>query len=356
MPICRKGILLHIAHKPGQEERQLGNVGNQHENRCDDNEVGPEEAEDALNLGPSHFDADEEGCADRRGDGADAEVEDHEDTKVDGADAQGLYDGKEDGGKDQAGGRHIHEGADNQEDNVDDQKDHVLISGQSQQAGGYRRWNTGEGHDPGHDGRGGDQEDNDAGHLSGIQKNFGDILNLDGAVNEGENQAVDNSDDRALGCGEDAGDNTADDNDDQHERGDRLKQDLAGFPGGEMLTVAVTELSCGEVDQNHAGETPENAGDVAGHKEGGYRSPTGYQGVGDHDIGWGDQKTGGSSRNVGRGGEVGVITLFFLNGADDRAHGGSGSGAGTGDSPEEHVGDNIGLSQGAGRAAGNQLG
>ena len=128
LPICCKGILLYVAHESGKEEGKLWNVGDQHEDACDDDEVGPEEAEYALDLGPPHFDADEEGCADGRGDRADAEVEDHEDTEVDGADAKGLHNGKEDGGEDQAGRSHIHEGADDQKNDVDDQKDHVLVA------------------------------------------------------------------------------------------------------------------------------------------------------------------------------------------------------------------------------------
>lgn len=72
-------------------------------------------------------------------------------------------------------------------------------------------------------------------------------------------------------------------------------------------------------------------------------------------------EVGGISRPGKSGSNVGcrvsgVIAVFFLNGVDATAHGGSSSNGGTGQCAEQHVAQDVGLCHGAGDLANEQLG
>ena len=276
---------------------------------------------------------------------------------MDGVHAQSLADRQKDGGKDQAGRGHIHKGANHQQDDVNEEQDHIPVAADGKQGAGHQGRDVGERHDPRHDAGHADQEDDDAGHLGTFAQNLGDFFQFDGFIaKQGEQQAVYNGHNGTFGCGEHTADDAADDNDNEQQRRDGLQDGVDSLLKGEGSLAAVAVLFGNEVDHDHAGQAPQDTGQVAGHEQCGNRSTAGHQREGDHNVAGRDQQAGRGGGNVGGSGEVGVIAFFFFDGADDGTHGGSSSRTGTGDCAKQHVGNHVGLCQSAGGAAGDELG
>lgn len=155
---------LNVTHQARQPQADHRDIGNQQQDNEDRSEIDKQLFYNRLNLDTADLYADEQGCADRRGDGADAEVEDHHDAEVNRTHAERGANRQEDRGEDQAGRGHIHERTDNQQDHVNHQQDDILVVADRKQAGGYGGRNVGERHNPGHDAGYTDQEDDDTGH------------------------------------------------------------------------------------------------------------------------------------------------------------------------------------------------
>ena len=136
----------------GQGHGDGGNVRHQQQGHDDSEEIRQQFLDDLLNLDMAHLAAGEQDGTHRRGDGADAQVHADHDAELDGVHPEGLADGQEDRGENQDGGGGVHEGADDQQDDVHQGEDEVLVAGEGEDAVGDQVGQTGEGHDPGHDG------------------------------------------------------------------------------------------------------------------------------------------------------------------------------------------------------------
>lgn len=147
--------------------------------------------------------------------------------------------GKKMGGKDQAGRGHIHKGANHQQDDVNEEQDHIPVAADGKQGAGHQGRDVGERHDPRHDAGHADQEDDDAGHLGTFAQDLGDFFQFDGFIaKQGEQQ-----------------------------RRDSLQDGVNGLLKGKGSLAAVAVLFGKEVDYDHAGQTPQDTGQVAGHEQ-----------------------------------------------------------------------------------------
>ena len=300
--------------------------------------------------------ADKQNGANRRGDVAQAHVEDEHNAELDLRHAKAGGDGQEDRGENQDGRGDVHEHADDQQDDVHEQEDDVLVAGQTHQAVGDGCRDAGVGHNEGH-GRGGrNQEQDDAGRFGGVEQDAKEAFEVDALIDDGKNQAVENRDTCALSGGEDTGDDAADDNDDQQQR-------RHGVPDGLGNALAVVNaggfhasLFCADERNDHAAQAHQDAGNVTSHEQGGDGNTASNGGVNNECGGGRDQQAGRGGSNVGCCRVSWVIAVFFLNGADATAHGGSSSNGGTGQCAEQHVAQDVGLCHGAGDLANEQLG
>ena len=155
-------------HQPAQRRQRHGHrwdIGHQQESDQDDQEVGQQFLHHAFDGHLAHLAAGEQDRADRRSDGADAQVIGHHDAEVDGAYAKAFAHRQEDGGKDQDHRGGIHERAHDQDNDVHHDQDHIFVAGEGQDAAADQVRDAGKGHAPGHDGGKADHEGDDAGHF-----------------------------------------------------------------------------------------------------------------------------------------------------------------------------------------------
>ena len=97
---------------------------------------------------------------------------------------------------------------------------------------------------------------------------LGDFFQFDGFIaKQGEQQAVYNGHNGTFGCGEHTADDAADDNDNEQQRRDSLQDGVNGLLKGKGSLAAVAVLFGKEVDYDHAGQTPQDTGQVAGHEQ-----------------------------------------------------------------------------------------
>lgn len=212
--------------------------------------------------------ADEQNRANRRGDVAQAHVEDQHNAELDLRHAKVHSNGQENRGEDQDSWGDVHEHADNQQDDIHEQEDDVLVAGQAHQAIGDGCRDAGVGHNEGHGGGGRNQEQDDAGRFGGVEQDVKEAFEVDALIDDGKNQAVENCDACALCGGKDTGDDAADDNDDQQQAGH-------GVPHGLQHALALvkagglhTGLFCADERNDHAAQAHQDAGNVTGHKQG----------------------------------------------------------------------------------------
>ena len=154
----------------------------------------------------------------------------------------------------------------------------------------------------------------------------------------------------------DTGNDTADNDDDEQQRGHSVPNGLA-----DALALIITGsfhacLFGADKGNQHAAQAHQDAGNVTSHEQGGDGNTASNGGVNNECGGGRDQQAGGGGSNVGCCRVSGVIAVFFLNGADATAHGGSSSNGGTGQCAEQHVAQDVGLCHGAGDLANEQLG
>ena len=184
----------------------------------------------------------------------------------------------------------------------------------------------------------------------------GQILHRDVAVNKAQNQRVGNRDRRALGGGEDAAEDTADDDDDHQQAGDAVPERLQNELGRIVFGAGVAPLLCHDACHDHAGETPQNPGDIARHEQRGNGNGTGHRRIDDHDVARGDHHARRTRGNVADRDVFIGIALFLLQRSENTAHGHRRGNAGARHGAEEHVRDDVGLGQRAGQTVRHQLG
>ena len=83
-------ILFHITHQTGQSQADLRHIGDQHQHSKNRGKIGDQLFEHRFDLDAADLTADKQRGADRRGDGADAQVENQHDAKMDGVHTQSL--------------------------------------------------------------------------------------------------------------------------------------------------------------------------------------------------------------------------------------------------------------------------
>ena len=274
---------------------------------------------------------------------------------MDGVHPEGLDDGQEQRGKDQDRGGDVHEGACDQQDHVHDEQDDHGVIGDAQQRGGHGLRDLQEGHDPAQNVGHADQKDHHAAHLGAFHHDVPEFFPGNVAVADAQDQGVDHGDGRALGGAENAGDDAADDHDDQGQGGDGLQGGLAQVGPAEFAGGAFIALLAGDDDgHHHAAQRPDDAGQVAGHEQRGHRGAARGQGVSDQCVGRGDQQAGGGRSAVGGGAQGFVIALLLLAFQHHRADGGSRGRSRTGNGAEQRIGAHVGHQQGAGQLAQNR--
>ena len=299
--------------------------------------------------------ADKQNRTDRRGDVAQAHIENQHDAELNLGHAKARGDGQENRGENQDGRRDVHEHTDDQQDDVHQQEDDVLVVGQAHQAIGDGSRDARVRHDKGHCGGSRNQEQDDAAGLGRVQQDAQEALEINALVDDGENQAVQNGDACALGGGEDAGDDAADDDDNQQQAGhgvpDGFQHALAAVKAGGLHACL---LGADESD-HHAAQTHQDAGHITGHEQGGDGDTARDGGVDDEGGRRGNQQTGGSGGDVGGGGVSRVIAVLLLDGADAAAHSGGCRNGGAGQRAEQHIAQDVGLCHRAGNLADKQL-
>jgi len=178
-----------------------------------------------LDRDSADLHANKERRAHWRGDRSNTQVEDDHDSKMDDIHTKSQTHRKEDRRKDQDSRCHIHECADDQQDHVDQKQDDVFIIRNSKECIRYKLWNACERHDPRHDRRNPDQEDDDTGHLRALlqdRRNISPFHRLI-AIDRQQQRVYDRDDRTFRGC-ENAKDDSANDDDDQKQARDRMKE------------------------------------------------------------------------------------------------------------------------------------
>ena len=342
-------------HKAGQAEGERRDIGDgqQGGNQC--HKVGDQLGGHLLDGDMADATADKQDRADRRGDVAQAHIEDQHNAELNLGHAEADGDGQENRGEDQDGRGDVHEHANDQQNNIHQQEDDILVVGQAHQAVGDGGRDAGVRHDKRHGRGSGNQEQDDAARLGGVEQDTKEALEVDALIDDGEDQAVQNRDACALGGGKDTGDDAADDDDDEQQGRncvpDGFQHALAAVKAGGLHAG----LLCADERNDHAAQTHQDAGDVAGHEEGGDGHAARNGGVNDEGGGRGNQQTRGGRGDVRSGGVGRVVAVFLLNGADAAAHGGRSSNRGAGQRAEQHVAEDIGLCHRAGNLADKQL-
>ena len=281
----------------------------------------------------------------RRGDGANAEIHADHDAELNGVHPEGLADGQEDGSEDQHCRGWVHKGAHDEQDDVHQDQNDILVAGEGQDAVGNEIGQTGESHDPRHDGGQTDHQGDDAGHLSGFQNDAGQIFQSEALVNQAQNGSVSHSHGRSLGCGEHTAQNTANDDDDEQQAGNGIQNGLQRLLAGNALFDDIALFLCCDTCDHHDDNTPQDAGKITCREQSSHGNAACNGGVDDHQVRRRNQHSGGSGGNVDGSTVYRIITFFFLHGADGAAHGGSSGSTGTGDGTEQHIGDDVGLGQ-----------
>ena len=210
-------------------------------------------------------------------------------------------------------------------------------------------------HDVAHDAGHADEVLNDRGGLDAAPDDLGQILDSDVAVDEAEDQGVENSDSGALGRGEDTAEDTADNDDDHQQAGNAVPQGLEDELCVVLFGADIAALLGHDASDDHAAETPEDAGDVACHEQSRDGNGTGDGGVDDHDVAGRDHHAGRAGGDVADRYVFIGVAVFLLHGSEDAAHCDSRGNAGAGHCAEEHVSDDVGLSQCAGQTVRNEL-
>ena len=179
---------------------------------------------------------------------------------------QAVGDGQQDGqhqGEDSAG---LHDHAQNQQQNIDDQQDDGGIAADAQDHVGHLAGDALHGHDVSKQGGGADDEQGVGGGDGGVLQALAEGLPVQGPVQkQGDEQGVDHRDGGGLRGGEPAAHEAAQDDDRGDEGGDGA-QELAN-QRLEAEGVALILAHDGEAqDHDHQQQAHEHAGDHAAHK------------------------------------------------------------------------------------------
>ena len=165
--------------------------------------------------------------SDWRCDRADAQVHDREQAEVDRIDTDAANDRQEDRCEDQDGRTYVHEHADDQQHDIDQQQDNDFVRSQAQYRCADRLRDACEGHREGHH-RGSRQQERDrTGRQHRFLQHREDVFDCDCLVEEHrDQQRVGNRDCRSFDRREDTGQDAADDDDDQHDARNRFLENL----------------------------------------------------------------------------------------------------------------------------------
>ena len=176
------------------------------------------------------------------------------------------------------------------------------------------------------------------------------------AIDEAQDQGIGHRDGGAFRGGEDATQNTADDNDDHQQARDALPERFENKLGVIVLGVGIAAFLGHDAGHDHASQTPNDAGDIARHEQSGDGDAACDRGVDDHDVARRDHHAGRTGGDVADRGILVGVALFLLEGSENAAHGDGRGNAGAGHGAEEHVRDDVGLGQGARQTMCHQLG
>ena len=163
----------------------------------------------------------------RGSDGADGQVHDHHNTELDGIHAQVFHHRKEDWSEDQKGRRHIHKGSHDQQDQVDNQEDDdfVVRYAKHQVADGLRQ--SGKAEYETEYGGGPDDQHHNGGHYCRVRKNSHNLGRLNTAVDKNsQDKGIDYRNAGGFRGRKFAGQNAADNDNDQKQTGDGIPDSL----------------------------------------------------------------------------------------------------------------------------------
>ena len=267
---------------------------------------------------------------------------------MDGVNAQSLNSGQQHGSQNDDGGAGVHDHAQDQEDdNTDGQnggsgvevaQDEVLHdlggAGQRQHAAesGSESQNEGQ----------------TAVGLNGGAQHGDQVLVGDGLVDpQGDDDSIENGDTGSLGGSEEAGVDTAQDDDGAQQSPDRILEQLAEAVGAQLVHLgldqsAVLTLADAVVNSvDHHEQTDHDTGHDAAQEQ-----VTGGNAGGQRIQNEGDGRGNDNAQTAGDGDQTGrpalVVTQADHEGDTHGADGSGGSGAGTGDSTVEQAGQDNG--------------
>ena len=286
--------------------------------------------------------ADEQAGANRRRDGADAQVHDQHEAEVHVAHADAAGDRQEDRREDQHGRRQIQEHAHDQQEDVHDQQQHIAVAGNAHEHLGDGRRDTRVGHDVGHDGGGRDQEQDRRAALHRVSQQVVEGLEVHLTIDDRQQAAVQAHDHAGLGRREDAAQDAAHDDDDRQQRRNRVDDDLERgvlfLDRGGLVALLEREVD-GHRDDRDA---QQRTGQIAAHEQRRDGDAAGGDGVKDQRTGRRNQNAGRRRADVDRSGVVRIIALVRLQRAHDGAHRRGRRNGGAGNRAEEHVRQHVG--------------
>lgn len=331
-----RGHRRNVTEQLGNEQADIGNECD--EQQSDDHaQIERQRRLDDLFHGAlGHGRTDEQNCTYRRGQQTDAAVEHHHDTELDGIEADTRGDGQQNGSGDQDDGRHIHDAAQNQQDQVEQQRDEDGIAGQvgngigsqirHMQGGQAVAEGVGAGNKDEHDGQGVDT-------LAQFAPNALPVQTF--VHKDRHDQGVDNGDSCRLGGGKDTAHDAEHHDDDGRQSPDRNTELFEEDLQAEFVAFGVVAAHRNDVGTDHQAQSQNRAGHITGQEQAAHADATSGGCVDDHVVAGGHQQAFAGGSNGNSGGEVGVIALIHHHGDHDGTDGRGIRRSGAGDAAEE---------------------
>src|SRR5216684_3003668 len=328
---------------PRQPQRDLGDVGHQHQHDEHDDIERHHLGDDLLHRHLADGAADEDDRADRRMAEADAEIEHHDHAEMYGIDAEIRHHRQQDRRTDQDVRRHVDEAAEHQQQDVDHEEDDVLVARQRQEEAGDLGRHLHQRHHVADRGGEGDQRHHHRHRLHRAVDEERQVAPFVVAIDEhGDDEGIDAGDRAGLDRGEDAAENAAEDDDQGHQTPHRVDDDLDGVAhrhGDAARMVAAIAHDQHEDDQRDGEQQP---GHDPGHEQADHRDgAAGRQRIDDGVVARRHEQRldRGADRHVG-GEDAGIADLLHLRDhhrADRRGVGDRGAR----DAAEEAGGDDV---------------
>ncbi len=257
-----------LQHHLRQPEGDAGHIGHQHQHEEHHAVERPDLAHHLLDRDFAHGASHEQDRPHRRMAEPDAEVEHHDHAEVHGIDTEVHHHRQQDRRGDQDRGGHIHQRAEDQQQDVDQEQDHILVAGDGEEERGDLRRHLVQRHHVADAGGAGDQGHH---HGDGAQRpvqQHRQILPAIVAVDEhGDQERPDAGDGAGLDRGEDAAQDAAEDDNQRDQAPQRIDGDLRGLLDLDHVALRMLVAIGDHQAQDDQREAEQQAGKHARHEQ-----------------------------------------------------------------------------------------